>query len=363
LIGIITTTMAGEIAVGVVGAGFGRYGLVPAFRRDSRCRVVAFCAATQASAARFASALAIPRSFTDFGEMLRSVPLRAVAIAVPPQAQPPIARAALDAGIAVFAEKPLACDLASACELAGRAKAAGIGNAVDFMFPELTTWQRARELVREGRIGRIRHVMLDWRMESFDNARARILWKTDARAGGGVLSHFGSHCFYNLEWLLGPIVGLSAHLGAAKDLRASADTMATVALEFGSGSTGSISLCSAAPHGGGQRLEIYGDTGALLLANGTADPVVGFRLMHGGRNDASMAEIAREEADRMSAEEDQRVAPVSRLVRRFIDAVVGGPAVRPSFADGARVQALIETARVSAEGGVWLRVPPTGDGL
>lgn len=348
--------MHGDIAVGVVGAGFGRYGLVPAFRRDPRCRVVALCTASMSSATEQAAALDIPHAFGDIAEMLRTVPMKAVAIALPPQQQEQAVRAAIGAGCAVFAEKPLALDLATAGVLLSDVRRAGVAHAIDFAYPELATWTRARDLLASGAVGRVRHAVVDWRFESYDNRRRRSTWKTTSALGGGVLSHFGSHAFYNLEWLLGPLVEVSAHLGSAPDLKGSGDTLATVAVTFASAATGSLSLCSAAMHGCGHRVEIYGDTGTLTLINETADPIVGFRLAFGGRQDARPVTLAVETADEREPGEDARVPPVSRLARRFLDAVEGGPPAHPSFADGVRVQKIIDAARASAASGTRVAV-------
>lgn len=191
------------IPIGIVGGGFGRYGLIPAFRRDPRCCIVAICTQSNETAAKIAVDENIPRAFSDFSKMLLQVPMRAVAIAAPPHAQERLALAALEAGIAVFAEKPLAGSLSAAQALLARAEASGVSHVVDFIFPELTTWRHAHELIQTGKLGRIRHVMLDWRMESYDIARRRTLWKVYSDLGGGALAHFGSHALYNIEWFLG----------------------------------------------------------------------------------------------------------------------------------------------------------------
>jgi predicted dehydrogenase len=335
------------IAVGVVGAGFGRYGLLPAFRRDPRCRVVAVCVTSHLSETKFSALVDIPRIFYNLSEMLAQVRLNAVAIAAPPKAQEAMALAVVNAGLSVFAEKPLASDLAAARLLLSEVEKARVAHAVDFMFPELDTWQRAYELLRSGAVGRIRHVMLDWRMESYDNVRRISSWKTDSAVGGGVLSHFGSHAFYNIEWLVGPIRHLTASLSSAPDLSVQAETLATIAVAFECGASGSLSLSSACVHGAGHGIEIYGESGALFLINRTHDPISGFRLLYRTRDDTKFSEIAEEAADRASGSEDSRVKPVARLATRFLDAVCGGLPARPSFADGVRVQALIEAARTS----------------
>lgn len=346
--------MSNKIAIGFVGDGFGRYGLMPAFRRDQRCHLVAVCTGSKETAAKISSDQKIPYAFSDFSEMLAQVPMNAIAIATPPRVQEVIARAALDAGVAVFAEKPLACNLTAAKTLLAHAEASAVANAVDFMFPELETWRRARDLLQTGAVGRVRHAMLDWRTESYDNARRRSFWKADPEFGGGALSHFGSHAFHNLEWFLGPITRLVGQLSVAPDLSVPGDTLATIAVTFRSGATGSLSISTAALHGSGHRIEIYGESGTLVLANDTLDPILGFQFSYGARDGIGLEIIAKEAPDQLEIGEDHRVAPVSRLVQRFIDAVSGGPPVRPSFADGVRAQVLIDAVRESNTTGAWI---------
>jgi predicted dehydrogenase len=324
--------------------------MVPAFRRDPRCEVVALCSASEESAKKYAAALSIARAFSNYSDMLSQMPLDAVAIAVPPSAQADIVLAAVSAGVGVLAEKPLATSLSLAKTMLVRAQAAGIVHCVDFLFPELETWQQARSLVASGALGRLRHIMLDWRFESYDNAHRKSQWKTSAADGGGVLSHFGSHALYNIEWLVGPIASLNAQLDRASDLEARGDTLATMAIRLVDGASGSISLCNAAVHGSGHRIEIYGESGALVLENRTMDPVVGFHLAHGSRG-KNLEFVAEEKPNARESGEDHRVAPLSRLVRRFLDAVLTGSQVRPSFEDGARVQTLLDAARTSFAGG------------
>jgi predicted dehydrogenase len=55
---------------------------------------------------------------------------------------------------------------------------------------------------------------------------------------------------------------------------------------------------------------------------------------------------------------DSRVAPVARLVRRFIDACERGGSPSPGFAEGHRVQCLIDAARRAHASGCWVEVAP-----
>jgi predicted dehydrogenase len=57
------------------------------------------------------------------------------------------------------------------------------------------------------------------------------------------------------------------------------------------------------------------------------------------------------------------VAPVARLVQRFVDACERGGSPSPAFADGYRVQALIDAARQAHASGCWIDVAPSaGEG-
>jgi predicted dehydrogenase len=53
---------------------------------------------------------------------------------------------------------------------------------------------------------------------------------------------------------------------------------------------------------------------------------------------------------------DGRIAPVSRLARMFFDAIETGAIASPGFAEGYRVQLLIDAARRSHQQGRWIDV-------
>src|SRR5262245_30808020 len=104
--------------VGVVGAGMGaQYAAAFAARGDE---VAAVCARTAESARTFAERFGA-RPFTSYEELLAAGGLDAVIVAVPNALHHPVALAALDAGLHVACDKPLALDAREARELAARA--------------------------------------------------------------------------------------------------------------------------------------------------------------------------------------------------------------------------------------------------
>jgi predicted dehydrogenase len=96
------------IRVGILGCNYGRTVLLPAFRTDSRCEVVALAGTDAVWTAVLAHAANVARGSGNWIALVEDGAVDAIAIAVPPIRQPEIARDALARGKALFVEKPLA---------------------------------------------------------------------------------------------------------------------------------------------------------------------------------------------------------------------------------------------------------------
>ena len=343
------------IGVGIVGCNYGCKVLLPAFRGDSRCEVIALAGSDATRTAELARAANIARGVGDWRVLVEDAAVAAVAIAVPPSLQPAIARRALELDKPVFLEKPLADNLAAAHATLVAAQKSGLPAMMDFNFPELPAWQSAKAIIDDGRIGRLRHVAVAWNLEN-EATRARLKsWKTRGDGGGGLLGNFVSHCFYYLEWLCGPIAGLGGRLFLLPD--GGAQCSIALALAFASGASGSLQMSSASFLGSGHRIELYGEDGTLILANPTADYFHGFALLQARRGDDRLHPVPHPDAGDDDCR-DSRIAPVSRLVHRFLDACEhGGPAM-PGVVQGYRVQQLIDAATRAHASGRWVDVPP-----
>jgi predicted dehydrogenase len=239
------------IGVGVVGCNYGRTVLVPAFRHDPRCEIVALAGTDAGRTAEVARAVNVARGFGDWQALVDEPTVAVVAVAVPPHLQPAIAQRALELGKAVFLEKPLAADLAGAQTILDWGRKSGRPIAVDFNFPELPSWRRAKAMLESGTIGRLHNAVVAW---NFENQATRLRlesWKTRGNDGGGLLGNFVSHCFYNLEWLCGPISGLSARIFALPDGKT--DAVATLSLSFAWVRPEAGELCSVSRLGSSHR--------------------------------------------------------------------------------------------------------------
>jgi predicted dehydrogenase len=341
------------IRLGIVGSNYGLNVQLPAFRADPRCEVIALAGSDAARTTERARAAGIPKAYGDWHALVEDADVQAVAIATLPSLQSQVAATALALGKPVFAEKPMASDLANARSMLTQAKLSGLPTMIDFNFHQTMNWQRAKQMLDASAIGALRHLTVHWHVESRAIQMRMRNWKTVGHNGGGVLGNFISHCFHYLEWFCGPIAGLSARISGPPNDKETETTVA-MAMAFKSGPLVSLSMSCASYLGIGHRIEFFGEDGTLVLHNPGIDYMRGFELFHGKRG-ASLERIA--VIDPIDAQfPDGRIAPVSRLAKLFFDAIENGGTATPGFAEGYRVQCLIDAARRSHNQGAWIDV-------
>lgn len=339
--------------VGVVGIGFGLGVHVPAFRLDPRCEVAAIAASTPERAAAAAEKGGIPNFHGDWRKLIADPEIGIVSIATPAGTQFEIAREAIQASRHVFLEKPLAPTADQGRELVELAGKREVRTSLDFEFTETPGWPELKQALDAGELGELRIVNIDWQVNSYAIQNGIFdSWKLRPNQDGGVLNLFGTHTFHYLEWLFGPIARMRAHLPGLSGLPKEVEAMALLQVEFQNGIQGSVSLSNASFQGNGHRLEIHGSHGSATLNNRTKDYIRGFELEIGDARTGERRKI-KLKADE-DPERDGRIAPVGRMVRRFVDAIEKGSDCSPNVRDGWRVQRWIDLARASAESGEWV---------
>ena len=110
-----------ETNLGIIGSGFGMYGLLPAFNKLEDCNVVSVCGKNSERMQEECEKFGVIR-YDNWRDMLKKENLNAVAISVIPKYQYEIAKTALENDIAVFAEKPLTTSFTTSRELSELAK-------------------------------------------------------------------------------------------------------------------------------------------------------------------------------------------------------------------------------------------------
>lgn len=349
------------LRVAVIGLGFGQQVHVPAFRADSRSEVTTLCASTEAKAADVARQLNVPRASGDWRTVVLDPEIDAVSIAVPPRLQPQIAMEALRHGKAVFCEKPLAAHVHNALAARNAAGPSGRPNMVNFEFCECDAWHDAQTVLKSNRISFLKSVDVDWRVQTYANRHRLDNWKSRPEEGGGALQAFVAHTFYLLEQLGGPIARLVAHFAKAHDDPRTGETEVNLEVQFLLGARAIIHVATDAPPPHRHQIDIAGQTGTIRLLNEGSDYINGFRLFYAPVAGAEMAPVVSRAAafhpnlpQGVAGTRDGRTEATSRLVRKFVDWALGGSSAHPDFADGYRVQFLIEAARRSNAEDRWM---------
>lgn len=328
--------------IGIIGSGFGLYGLLPAFHSIPGCQVVAICGEKTQRLLDYCKSIGLDAIYTDWEKMLESEKLDAIAIAVIPSAQYMIAKAAMEKGIHVFAEKPLAANLKDAKKLLSLAKKRRVVTAVDFLFPEINAWQKTKELLDKKTYGALQYVSVAWDFFSYDIKNKIKGWKTDAKEGGGALSFYASHVLYYLERYAGKITKIKSKLSYAKGSGNGADVAVDALLTFQNNVTGHMHVRCNTSGLYDHKLMCICEKATIVLEN-RKDVTDSFTLTVYPK-EGNVKEIKTKKPHRVTGE-DQRVKIVKKLATRFVTSCHSHTPMTPSFAEGVRVQELIEMIR------------------
>ena len=188
-----------------------------------------------------------------------------------------IAIAALEAGKHVLCEKPLANDAEEAAamvEAARAARARGQVAALGHTYRRVPALRRARDLVAEGRLGRILQVRASYLQDWLVDENAGMSWRLRAEtAGSGALGDIGSHAIDQIQFVTGQAVtavrGRLATIvperpGRDGPEQVTVDDAAWATLELDGGALASVEASRMATgRKNALELEVYGTQGAL----------------------------------------------------------------------------------------------------
>jgi predicted dehydrogenase len=276
------TASRDKIRLGMVGGGEGAFigGVhrMAARLDDHYIFVAGALSATPEKAVRSGLALGLEasRAYGSYSEMFtaeRARPdgIEVVAIVTPNSTHAEIAIAALAAGFHVICDKPLCTTRAEAAGIEGAVAASGRLFAVTYNYTGYPMVRQARALVRDGAIGRVRTVQVeyaqDWLSEPLETSgQKQAAWRTDpALSGaGGAIGDIGTHAFNLAEFVTGDSVAeLIADLSHFVIGRR-VDDNAQILLRFVSGARGSLWASQVAPgNENALRIRVFGEIGSL----------------------------------------------------------------------------------------------------
>ncbi|MBE6613473.1 MAG: Gfo/Idh/MocA family oxidoreductase [Ruminococcaceae bacterium] len=276
------------------------------------------------------------------------------------------------AGKHIYCEKPLCISEAEAMEAAELVKTAGVTAQIVFNTRFLSPIMRAKQLIDEGRLGRIITFRSAYLHASCTDMNKNAGWKQNRDiCGGGVLFDLGSHAIDLVYHLCGEFEDITGRAQIAHPVRrgmngeewqTNADEAFYMIAHLKCGAVGTIEASKLATGTNDDfTLEIYGDKGALKFnlmdpnwlwfydmtdKSGELGGESGFkRIECCGRYPAPSGIFPGVKA------------PIGWLrghigsMYAFLDAVHRGAPTNPSFDDGAYIQRIMEAAYRSDKSG------------
>ncbi|MFC8455110.1 Gfo/Idh/MocA family oxidoreductase [Kitasatospora sp. NPDC057223] len=184
-----------------------------------------------------------------------------IVIASPNRTHVPLARAAIEAGLATVVDKPLAATAASALDLCRLAESRGVLLSVFQNRRWDGDFLTARRLVDEGALGRVHR--FESRFERF-RPKPKAGWRelADPAEVGGTLYDLGSHLVDQAITLFGPVDTVYAEIDIRRD-GAVVDDDAFLALTHASGTRSHLWTSAVTPLIG-PRLRVLGDSAGYV---------------------------------------------------------------------------------------------------
>ena len=273
--------MSRILSYGMVGGGIGSL-IGPAHRRaiamDGKAALCAGCFSRQAENNRQtgeAWGVEPGRIYKDYIEMAETEKDRTdridfVVIVTPNVSHYAIAKAFLEAGIAVVCDKPLAMTTEEARQLCALAEQKEILFMVTYVYSGYTAVKQIRSMIEQGAIGRIRTIAAEypqgWLAKEDMTGNKQAAWRLDPEQAGksNTLADIGTHIENTVHRMTGLAISrLMARMESVVPGR-KLDDNSTVWVEYENGASGAYWASQIAiGHDNGLRVRIYGEKGSL----------------------------------------------------------------------------------------------------
>ncbi len=211
-----------KLNVGMIGYGFMGRTHSNAFRKvsnffdtDHQPVLKAICGRSEPNVKAFADKWGYESVETDWRKIIARKDIDVVDICTPNDSHMEIAIAAAQAGKMIMCEKPLARDGAEGEKMVAAVEGAGVPNIVWYNSRRVPAVTMAKQLIDEGRLGKIFHYrakfLQDWTISADLPQGGAGLWRLDAAAAGsGVTGDLLAHCIDTAIWLNGSLNSVSA---------------------------------------------------------------------------------------------------------------------------------------------------------
>lgn len=234
-----------KIGLGLVGCSWvvrDLYG--PAFEYLKNGELVAVMDIKEENAKTVQELFKVPRAYRKLEDLVSDSEVDAVMVVTPPQFHLEAVEAAARAGKHVYCEKPMAPTVKDANAMVEACKENNVKLMIAFMKRANPSFQKAKRLIDEGRIGQVFEMRATW-----DNVRVDSKvdeeeedYRLTLASGGGFLQEDGSHPLDICRWWLGDVAEVSAEvLIAAPELHPTED-VASVLMRHRDGAVSTLHI-------------------------------------------------------------------------------------------------------------------------
>lgn len=271
-----------EIRVGIVGFGFmGKthtygYKTIPLYYSNLpfKIKLVGVCDAVAEVAEKAKETLDFEFATTNPDDIFNRQDINVVNICTPNIYHKDGVLKAIKAGKNVYCDKPLATSYEETKQITGVLGQHDVITQMALQYRFFPATMRAKELIEEGRIGRIMSFRGCYLHSSAIDPKKALGWKQDKKfGGGGVLFDLGSHILDIIYYLLGEYSSIFANTEIIYPQRpdksgdmvnVEADDLAFMMVKLKSGGTGILEASKIATGVNDElRFEIHGDKGAI----------------------------------------------------------------------------------------------------
>src|SRR5699024_10978259 len=321
---------------------------------------------------------------TDWNELIHNPMIDVIDISSPNNTHREIVMEAAKAGKHIFCEKPLSLTLKESKEMLDVVRAQNVVHMVGHNYRFAPAIQFAKQLIEEGRLGKIYHIRATFLQDWLMDPEAPLTWRLQKDiSGSGTLGDLGIHIIDLARFLIGElsdVVGMMDTFIKERPLGTMTDTLqlesksdeygevtvddaAAFLAKFENGAMGTFEVSRfSAGNRAGNRFEINGEFGSirwdmenmnnLEIYLGNDEPgLQGFRTINCTENNHPFAGAYWPAAHILGYEHT-----FVNIIKTFLDGVANNESPQPNFVDGVINQAVAEAVETSTENGKWVPI-------
>ncbi|MGN0068182.1 MAG: Gfo/Idh/MocA family protein [Prevotella sp.] len=249
----------------------------PAFNLVEGSHVEAVMGRNKDKVCSYAERHGIKKWYTDAQELIDDPDVNAIYIATPPSSHATFAIMAMHAGKPVYVEKPLAASYEDCARINKVSEQTGIPCFVAYYRRYLPYFNRVKEIIGNGTIGKITNVQIRFSVPPRDldyNSGQDLPWRLQPDiAGGGYFYDLAPHQLDLLQDFFGVITRAHGYCANRANLYKAEDSISACFL-FENGLPGSGSWCFVGHQSAKEdRIEVIGDKGMISFSVFNYDPI------------------------------------------------------------------------------------------